>query len=33
MEDNGRDERGRRTLACKGLLQREGSKYWIGLRK
>jgi hypothetical protein len=32
MEDNDRDEKDRRTLTSKGLLQ-EGSKYWIGSRK
>jgi len=33
MEGEDRDERDRRTLMCKGLLQKSGSEYWIGLRR
>jgi hypothetical protein len=33
MEGENRDERGRRTFACKGLLQKSGSEYWIGSRR
>jgi hypothetical protein len=33
MEGDDRAERGRRTLAYKGLLQRNGSEYWIGSRR
>jgi hypothetical protein len=33
MEGKDREERVRRTLAYKGLLQRNGSEYWIGLRR
>jgi hypothetical protein len=33
MEGEDRDERGRRALVYKGLLQRNGSEYLIGLRR
>jgi hypothetical protein len=33
MEGNDREKWDRRTLIYKGLLQKDGPEYWIGLRR